>query len=98
MPLNANQSAANYMQAEWKSAHMADKIKIIQKAQRLGVTFAASYTATEELEEMMRIFVDRELKVSFLKGFESAITASMPALEETKNYVHYELLRNKRVA
>lgn len=98
MKLNQNQSAANYIQAEWKTGQVSDKLKLIQRAQKLGGTFASVYLSLDELEDMMRIFVDRELKVSFLKGFEEALkTGRLPAAtDETKNYIHYETLRNKR--
>ena len=95
---NPNHTAAHYVQADWKISIFAEKIKVIQKTEKLGAMFAGIYLNTDEIMEMLNILVDRELKVAFLKGFEASLARGIPVTEETKNYLHYENLRNKRVA
>lgn len=97
MYMNANRNAAGIIQAEWKSAQITEKMKLAQKAQRLGVTYAAAYKSLEELTDMLAAFQDRELKVSFLAGFEAGLAATT-VVEEIKTFIHYEKLRNKRTA
>jgi hypothetical protein len=93
---NTDQYNAHIIQTEWRSALMGDKIKLIQRAEKLGTTFAHVYKSVDELKELIETFIDRELKVSFLKGFEASFKAAGAANEETKTFLHYEILRNKR--
>lgn len=98
MYMNANRSAAGIIQAEWRSAPITEKMKLAQKAQRLGVTYAAAYKSLEELTDMLAAFNDRELKISFLAGFEAGLASTPAVVEDIKNFIHYEKLRNKRTA
>lgn len=95
---NPNHTAAHYIQAEWKNSMIAEKIKVLQKTEKLGSMFAGIYLNTNEIMDMLNILVDRELKAAFLKGFEASLSRGVPVTEETKTYLHYENLRNKRVA
>lgn len=96
--MNALESAACLIQAEWRTAQIQDKLKLMQRADKLGRDFVQKYETTEDLMNMMKLFMDRELKISFLKGFESTMAGGVPVSEDTKTFLHYEMLRNKRSA
>lgn len=98
MYMNANRNAAGIIQAEWKSAQITEKMKLAQKAQKLGVAYAIAYKSLEELADMLAAFQDRELKVSFLAGFEAGLASDKAVIDDIKNFIHYEKLRNKRTA
>lgn len=98
MYMNANRSAAGIIQAEWKSAPITEKMKLAQKAQKLGVAYALAYKSLNELGEMLTAFQDRELKISFLAGFEAGLSSDKAVVDDIKNFIHYEKLRNKRTA